>query len=131
SIDGELLAVVAADDALLGENRDLADGRVARAAEGSAGGDPAADLLVFIGRDVKAFAAAMGDGAAGLQEEQAMFRRGGKEPPATVFLDQRLVIEFGDEAEEREGETVLPARLAVATARVAAELGEDRHDVVG
>ena len=56
---------------------------------------------------------------------------GGKDAPAAIFLDERLVIEFRHEAQERQGEAVLAARLAVAAAAVAAELGEDRHDVVG
>ena len=62
-VDGELLAVVAGHDAMLGRDGDLGDGRVLLAAVGSAGGDPAADELVFIGADFHAFAAGVGHDA--------------------------------------------------------------------
>ena len=55
----------------------------------------------------------------------------GTDASAAIFLDEGLVIEFRHEAEQRQGEAVLAARLAVAAAAVAAELGEDRHDLVG
>ena len=64
-------------------------------------------------------------------EQQAGVGRGGKDPPAAPFLDERLVVEGRLEAEQAQPEAVLAARLAVAAAGVAAELGEDRHDLVG
>ncbi len=73
----------------------------------------------------------MGDLGRRLGQQQALLGRGREEPPASPFLDQRLVVERRLEAEQAEPEPVLTARLAVASARVAAELGEDRHDLVG
>src|SRR5205823_6462870 len=128
---GELLAIVAADEPLLGKDSDLRDDRIARAADGNVGGDPAADELVLIGIKFHAFAAGVSDAAARLEKQQAVFRRGEEDAPAARLLHQRLIIELRHEAEQREREAVLPARLAVAAARIAAELREDRHDLVG
>ena len=66
-----------------------------------------------------------------LEQQQAVSGAAGKSAAAAVFLDQRLVVELRLEAEQRQLEAVLAARLAVAAAGVAAELGEDRHDLVG
>ena len=66
-----------------------------------------------------------------LGQQQALLGRGREEPAAAAFLDQRLVVELRLEAEQGEPEAVLAARLAVAAAGVAAELGEDRDDLVG
>lgn len=57
---------------------------------------------------------------------------GGREdatPPG--FIDQRIVINPGLEPEQADLESVLTIRLAVAAARIAAELGENRHDLIG
>src|SRR5262249_5694268 len=52
------------------------------------------------------------------------------EAAAAAFLDQRGEVDVRLEAEQREFEAVLPGGLAVAAAGVAAELGEDGHDLV-
>ena len=65
-----------------------------------------------------------------LQQEQAVLRRGGKDAAPARFLHDVLVILCRLEAEQRELEAVLPARLAVAAAGVAAGFGEYRHDLV-
>ena len=67
----------------------------------------------------------------GLEQQQALVGRGREQPPAAAFLHQVLVILRRLEAEQRQLEAVLAARLAVAAAAVAAELGEDRHDLIG
>ncbi len=127
---GELLAILAGDDSLLGKHADLGDLRIGRAAEGRAAGDPAADELIFVGADFEAFAARVGHGAGRLLQQQAKFGSGREQAPATVFLDECLIIELGNEAQERQAKAILPARFAVAAAAVATELGEDRHDMV-
>lgn len=63
-------------------------------------------------------------------QQQAIGRRGGKESPATVFFDQKVVIVAGVESQQRQPKAVLPAELAVATSGVAAGLGENRDDLI-
>ncbi|MBI3331425.1 MATE family efflux transporter, partial [Candidatus Peregrinibacteria bacterium] len=69
--------------------------------------------------------------AARLEQEEAIIRSGGEEPPAAGFLDDGHVVEVGLEPQQRQTEAVLAAGLAVAAAAVAADLGEDRHHLVG
>src|SRR5436190_1869262 len=59
SVDGELLLVVARQDAVIGIDADLRHLRIARRAERRAGRDPAANEAIFVGRGVHAFAAAV------------------------------------------------------------------------
>ena len=66
-----------------------------------------------------------------LSSSRLLVGRGREEPPAAAFLHQVLVVLVRLEAEQRQLEAVLAAGLAVAAAAVAAELGEDRHDLVG
>src|SRR5262249_28028450 len=73
---------------------------------------------------------AVGDAAGPLEEQQATFGRRRHQAPAARLPDQRVVIDVRLVAEQGELEPILPARLAVAAAAVAAELGEDRDDLV-
>ena len=66
-----------------------------------------------------------------LSSSRLLLGRGGEQAAAAAFLHERCVVELGLEAEQRQREAVLAAGLAVAAAGVAAELGEDRHDLVG
>ena len=79
---------------------------------------------------IEPFTAAMGHGSNRLAEQQAEFRRGRRHTSAAGFVDQVLEILARLEAEQRQLEAVLTAGLAVTGARVAAKLGEDRHDLV-
>jgi hypothetical protein len=57
-------------------------------------------------------------------------RRGGRqEAPAACLLDDRLKILVRLETQQRQTETVLAARLTVTAATVAAEFGEQCHNV--
>ena len=99
-------------------------------AEGEAGGDPAADALVFVGVGLHALAAAVGHAARRLEQQQALVGHRRVDAPAAGFLHQGVVVHVRLEAEQRDLEAVLPAGLAVAAAGIAPELGEDRHDLV-
>src|SRR5262249_13116001 len=125
--DGELLLIVPREDAVGRLDRDLGHDRIVLRAIRRARRDPAANQLVLVGVRVHSLAAGVGDLAGGLLQEQAAFGRGREDASAAVLFGQRLEIEFGNEAEQRQREAVLSAGLAVAAAAVAAELGEDRH----
>src|SRR5205809_81062 len=56
---------------------------------------------------------------------------GGGHTPSARFARQREVVDHRLEAEQRQLEAVLSRRLAVAGARVAPELAEDRHNLIG
>src|SRR5262249_6734862 len=130
-ISSQLLLVLPGHEPLLGEDGDFGYHRVVGLAERRAGGDPAADQLVFVGAAVHAPAAALAHAAAGLDQEQAALRGRREQAPAACLLDQGVVIEVGLKTEQRQLEAVLAAGLAVAAARVATQLGEDWHDLVG
>ena len=66
-----------------------------------------------------------------LRDQEGKLGIGGKDPPAARLVDEESVILGGLEAEEREAEAVLPVRLPVAAAGVAAEPSEDRDDLIG
>src|SRR4029079_5132362 len=93
-------------------------------------GDPADDQPIFVAVLLQLVAAAARDSRDALEEEQAVLGRRGEEAPAERLLDQVLVVVTGLEPEEREPEAVLAAALTVAAAAVAAELREDRRDLV-
>src|SRR5207249_2473855 len=57
-VGGELLLVMAGEDAVRGLDGDPGHHRVGRPADGRPGGDPAADELVLVGADFHALAAA-------------------------------------------------------------------------
>src|SRR5262249_14989999 len=130
-VDGELLAVVPRQDAVLGGDHDLRHHRVLGVAERCPGGDPAAEELVLVGAELHALAAGVRHRPGRLEQQQAVLRRGRQQPPPAVLLHQGGVVHFGDEAEQGEGEAVLATGLAVAAPRVAPQLGEHRHHVVG
>ena len=60
-----------------------------------------------------------------------MFGIGWEEPAAAGFLDQMLIVFGRFKTKQRQAESVLAARLAMATTRVAPELCENRDDLVG
>ncbi len=66
-----------------------------------------------------------------LGQQQAGIGRRRKDPPAAPFLHERFVVERRLEAQQAQPESVLTAGLAVASPRVAAQLGENRHHLVG
>ena len=98
---------------------------------GHPGRDPAGNQAIFVRVGLHLPAAAVGRPGRRLAEQEALLGGGGEEPTPTPFLHERLVIERGLEPEQAQPESVLTARLAVAPARVAAELREDRHDLIG
>src|SRR5262249_24252209 len=94
-------------------------------------GQPARESLVPQTRLVDLLPAAVRHAAGPLQEKQTRLRRREEHAAAAGFLRDRGVIAFRIRAEPRELEAVLPLGLAVAPARVARRLREDRDDVVG
>ena len=73
----------------------------------------------------------MGRATDRLVQQQALAGRRGREATTTSFLDEELVIFVRVEAQQRQLEAVLATRLAVTATAIAAELGEDRHNLVG
>ncbi len=94
------------------------------------GGPDRRALLEPFVENLDAPAAAMGNRPGRLEQQQALRRRRGENAPATRLLDKGVVIRHRIEAEDGELETVLPRRLAVTAAAVAAELGEEWRDIV-
>src|SRR5262249_53091249 len=92
---------------------------------------PTADETVLIGADLHAFAAAVGHAAGRLEQQQTAVRSGWEQTPTARLFHQRVEIDFRLEAEQRDFETVLTARLTATAAGIAAQLGEDRHDLIG
>jgi hypothetical protein len=94
--------------------------------------DPAAEHAVIRGIAVDTGAAAVRDAAGRLQEQQTCFGGGEDDSPtASCLFHEVFVVFFRLEAEQRQGEVLLPTRLAVAAAGVAAELREQGDDLVG
>ena len=130
SDDGDLLLGAPLHDAAGRLALDFDDRRVGVAAVGSALLDPAIEHAIFVASHIHPLPAAMRVAAAGLQEQQAFAGRRGEQAATTALFDEELVVVLRIETEQREFEAVLSARLAVTAAAVAAELGEDRHDLV-
>ena len=87
--------------------------------------------LIALGTCVQPAATAVRHGVRGLQKQQALLGRSGKDSPAVSFLDDVLVVFLRLEAEQRKSKAVLSAaRLGVARAGIATGLGQDRHDVI-
>jgi hypothetical protein len=80
---------------------------------------------------LKPGAAAVRGYADRLGEQHALVGRGRKQPPPAAFFHQVLVVFGRLEAQERKFEAILTAGLAMAAAAVAAELGENRRDLIG
>ncbi len=85
-----------------------------------------------IGRRVvfKPLAAPVGNGQRGLEQKQTLF--GSKRGHAPLFgaLDDRDIVGFRFESQERKLESSLAALRAMARPLVAAQLGQERHDLV-
>ena len=109
----------------------MRDRRIGLVAVGHALLDPAAHQAIGGRVDLDPLAAAVRQAGGRLQQQQALVGSGGEEPAAAAFLHQVLEVFGRLEAEQRQPEAVLAARLAVAAAAVAAVLGEDRRDLVG
>ena len=63
-------------------------------------------------------------------QQQAFAGRRGENPPSATLFHQEFVVVLRLKTQQRKFETILAAGLAVAAAAVAAELGEDRDDLV-
>ena len=113
-----------------GTTFDRDDGRIAVAAVGHPLLDPAVEHAVFVAADVHPLAAAVRRAPLGLSSSRLSPGEEGKQPSATSLLHQEFVIVLGIKSQERQLEAVLAAGLAVAAAAVAAELREDRDDLV-
>ena len=93
--------------------------------------NPAAHQSICMRVDLQPRAAAVRHFADRLGQQQAAVGSGRKQPPAAAFLHQVLEVLGWLKAQQRKLEAVLAAGLAVAAAAVAAQLGEDRHDLIG
>ena len=91
--------------------------------------DPADKRADILPGRIELLPAPMGNSSCPFLDEEAFQRRGGGEATAAGGGDDRGMIEGGIEGEERQSEAVLPPRLPVAAAAVAAADGEDRLDV--
>ena len=128
--DGDLLRGVRAfEDGRLREDLDAGDLGDAGGVVLGPSGDPFQDGTVVGGIRLVELVARVGDGADGLLDQRAFLGDGEVDPAADHLAGQADVVAGGVHAEEREAETVLAARGAVATARVATAAEEDRHDV--
>ncbi len=129
--DQNLLLALLAHRPLGREHVDPHDGRVVFVAVGHALQNPAPHQPVGVRILLQPGAAAVRGRADRLEQQQALIRRGRKQPPAAALFDQVLEIFPRLEAQQRQLEAVLPARFAVAAAAIAAQFGEDRHDLIG
>src|SRR5207249_8719062 len=96
---------------------------------GRPGRDPVAQGLVSVRAGRQPEAAAMGDAARRLAQEQASLRVEDRDPPPARLAGQGPVIPLGVVAEKGEVEAVLAVGPAVTPPRVAPGPGQDRHDV--
>ncbi len=128
--DQDLLLRLFAQRPLRRKHLDPLDRRVPLAAIGHALQNPAPQQSVRVRIVLQPGTAAMRGHADRLEQQQALFGRSGEQPPAATLLDQVLEVLARLEAQQRQLEPVLAPRLAVATAAVAAQLGEDRHDLI-
>ena len=90
------------------------------------------DQQRMIGRfGIEPFAAAVRHAPRGLQQQQAAFRRAGRQPPSAAFQRQMVDIFVWFVTEKRELEPVLAiACLGMADADIAARFREDREHFV-
>ena len=75
-------------------------------------------------------AAAMGSEGGCLQKEQAVCWRGGEDSASASFTNQGIEIEVVVETQEGKLETILSPLLSMAGAGIAAQLCQDRLDVL-
>ena len=73
----------------------------------------------------------MGDRSRDLGEEQALFGNQPRQPALAAVTRQGSKVAGPVVAEEREMKSILAVGLAVASPRVAAQPGENRHDIFG
>ena len=99
-------------------------------AEGHSVGDPLEEGVVVGGVRLQPQAAPMGHLLGGLGQHQAAGRIGAIEAAARHVVEERLVVEAGIVAPQRELEAVLPLGRAVADALGATHLVDDRQDVL-
>ena len=92
--------------------------------------DPPMHQPISGGVDLDPLTAAVRQPGRGLEQQQALLGGRGKEPAAAPFLHEILVVFCRLKAQQRQTKAVLPARLAVAAAAVAAVLGEERRDLI-
>jgi hypothetical protein len=62
--------------------------------------DPTAHQTIFVRVFIEALSAAMRHGVGGFEQQQALFRRSGKQPPAAALFDEVLEIFIGLETEK-------------------------------
>ncbi len=115
-------------DRVLREDVNAGDAR-AVAVELHAAGDPAAEGLVIGVAGLDQHAALVGHAAGRLEQHQAAVRSGSVEPATAQVVGERLVIEERVVAAQRQAEAVLALLGAVTGPRVAAHLGQHRHDI--
>ena len=128
--DDQLLLAIAAQNAFRREHLDARDRRIVRIAIRHALFDPAAERAIGGGCGIQPLPAPVRQLAGRLQQQQAAVRSGGEQPASASLLDQVFEILRRLEAQQRQGEPVLAARLPVAAAAVAAVFGEDGDDLV-
>jgi hypothetical protein len=97
---------------------------------GRALGDPVGEDSIIFGIDFDAFAAFVGDGGSGFEQEEAGAGIGKLDAAAAGFAGDGEMIGFGVVAEEGKFEAAFAGESAVAAAGVAAGFGEDGQDVV-
>jgi hypothetical protein len=72
----------------------------------------------------------VGHAAGGLQQQEALFRRGEKEPPAVRIMNNLVEIKLRIVPEDGELKVVLAFGFGVATSGAAPGFGQQRHDLV-
>ena len=116
--------------ALFRKHLDAHHSRVIRAAIRHPLRHPAANQVVIISVHLQPPTATMRHHRRALHEQQALVRSRREQPAPPRFLHEMFVILRRLKPEQRKFEAILPARLAVATAAIAARLRENRHDLV-
>ena len=129
--DDELLAGAWLHDALSRVKRDRLELGIVGLAVGHSLPDPLHEHPVIKRIGINPRASAVRQLPCRLEQEQTALRRGRENSAPASLAKQILVILLRLEAEQRQLETVLPTGFPVATAAVAAVLGEQWHDRVG
>tara|TARA_B100000953_G_scaffold298557_1_gene295678 strand:+ start:981 stop:1691 length:711 start_codon:yes stop_codon:yes gene_type:complete len=126
----ELLAGARAHDSFGWKDRDsLKFWRLGRSSR-EACGDPALQGVVVLPGGSDSLAAAMGSEGCRLPKKEAVCWRGGEDPASASFTNQGIKIEVVVETQEGELEAILSPLLSMAGAAIAAQLRQDRLDVL-